>query len=258
MEDKNKMTDEAKRQKSVAQLLWGNKFFERFDTELRALHDDKDFIGEIKTLSQSLNGAEFDDASVVAEKLNEVKNKISNHFHQRYLYNQFPALKNITDQVTGQGNAKNSAYISVYYAMWILDCDNETKADYPTTWTNPPNKSGLSYDLNFRCDDGHYVRSNAERLIDNWLYGNNIVHAYESDIPNGGNFKTDFYLPRYDVYIEHWGLKDPAYEEKKKIKQSIYCKNNLKCVDIEYDDKIINEENTHNCLSAKIWRYVVI
>ena len=29
---------------------------------------------------------------------------------------------------------------------------------------------------NYRCMDGHYVRSRAEVMIDNWLYTNGIAH----------------------------------------------------------------------------------
>ena len=36
---------------------------------------------------------------------------------------------------------------------------------------------------NYRCMDGHYVRSRAEVMIDNWLYGNGIADAYERKLP---------------------------------------------------------------------------
>jgi len=31
----------------------------------------------------------------------------------------------------------------------------------------------------YRTEDGHWVRSKAELIIDNWLYRGRIVHAYE-------------------------------------------------------------------------------
>ncbi|MFC4022319.1 glycerol kinase [Oceanobacillus longus] len=46
-----------------------------------------------------------------------------------------------------------------------------------------------------RSADGHYVRSRAEMLIDNWLYMSEIAHAYERKLPIEEDVYTDFYLP---------------------------------------------------------------
>lgn len=37
------------------------------------------------------------------------------------------------------------------------------------------------FEAKHRAADGHYVRSRAEMLIDNWLYMSEIVHAYEQN-----------------------------------------------------------------------------
>jgi hypothetical protein len=47
------------------------------------------------------------------------------------------------------------------------------------------------------------VRSRAEVLIDNWLYMQGIVHAYERRLPIEEECYCDFYLPK-GVYIEFW------------------------------------------------------
>jgi hypothetical protein len=39
------------------------------------------------------------------------------------------------------------------------------------------------FEAKLRAADGHYVRSRAEMLIDNWLYMSEIVHAYERKLP---------------------------------------------------------------------------
>jgi hypothetical protein len=46
-----------------------------------------------------------------------------------------------------------------------------------------------------RTIDGHYVRSRAELLIDNWLYHAGIIHAYEKRLPIEEDIYSDFYLP---------------------------------------------------------------
>ena len=49
-------------------------------------------------------------------------------------------------------------------------------------------------------------------LIDNWLYMQQIAHAYERKLPVEEDVYCDFYLPAGKAYIEYWGMeKDPAY-----------------------------------------------
>lgn len=84
-----------------------------------------------------------------------------------------------------------------------------------------------------RTDDGHYVRSKAEAIIDNWLYNKAIVHAYEKRVPIEENLLSDFYLPQGKVYIEFWGYENkPEYLKRKKIKQDIYKKYNLNLIEL--------------------------
>lgn len=91
-----------------------------------------------------------------------------------------------------------------------------------------------------RTADGHYVRSRAEMLIDNWLYMAEIVHAYERRLPITEEVYCDFYLPAGKVYIEFWGMEsDPKYAARKEQKKSIYEKYGLNLVELN-DDDIIN------------------
>ena len=54
------------------------------------------------------------------------------------------------------------------------------------------------------------VKSIAERDIANFLFTHNIKYEYEKEIDwiqnNNQQYHPDFYLPEYDIYIEHWGL----------------------------------------------------
>jgi hypothetical protein len=58
-----------------------------------------------------------------------------------------------------------------------------------------------------RTADGHYVRSRAEMLIDNWLYMSEIVHAYERRLPIEEEVYCDFYLPVGKVYYRILGIR---------------------------------------------------
>jgi DNA helicase IV len=58
---------------------------------------------------------------------------------------------------------------------------------------------------------GIQVKSLAEKEIANFFFMHNIPVEYErlvTWVPQNGykRYKPDFYLPQYDIYIEHWGL----------------------------------------------------
>lgn len=103
----------------------------------------------------------------------------------------------------------------------------------------------------YRCKDGHYVRSRAELLIDNWLFAEGIKHIYEKQVtfPNGEKCLCDFYLPDLSTYIEFWGKSDDYYIKRKNIKTSLY--KTLKNVGlIELNDKSL--ENLDDILESYI------
>ena len=95
----------------------------------------------------------------------------------------------------------------------------------------------------FCATDGHRVRSKAELLIDNFLYTNGIIHAYERKLPVEEVVYCDFYLPTGRVYIEYWGLNDPGYEASKQRKLEVYRRYNLNL--IELTDKEVSNLDDH-------------
>jgi hypothetical protein len=91
-----------------------------------------------------------------------------------------------------------------------------------------------------RATDGHWVRSKAEALIDNWLYMSGLVHAYERLLPIEEEVYCDFYIPSGKVYIEYWGIEnDKKYEDRKQVKRDIYKKYSLNLIEL-------NEEHIKN------------
>ena len=91
-------------------------------------------------------------------------------------------------------------------------------------------------------------KSEPEVLIANWLFENGIEYIYEHPYQDkAGNTvcNPDFYLPEYDIWIEHWGvmennsvpwLKDRnkayKYITDKEIKQANYKKDGAKVIDL--------------------------
>jgi len=58
------------------------------------------------------------------------------------------------------------------------------------------------FEAKHRSADGHFVRSKAEMIIDNWLYMAEIVHAYERKLPIEEDVYSDFYIPTGKVYVD--------------------------------------------------------
>jgi len=90
------------------------------------------------------------------------------------------------------------------------------------------------------CEDGHYVRSKSEMLIDNWFYSQRISYAYEKSVfmstKPDAIVISDFYIPDGDVYIEFWGISDEdAYSLRKKKKQELYRDNSINLIELEQD-----------------------
>jgi hypothetical protein len=93
------------------------------------------------------------------------------------------------------------------------------------------------FPANMRAQDGHFVRSKAELLIDNQLYQYGLVHAYERKLPIEEELYCDFYLPSKKVYIEYWGLEnDTKYLERKKRKLEIYKREEVSLIEIHDAD----------------------
>lgn len=93
------------------------------------------------------------------------------------------------------------------------------------------------FEAKHRTTDGHFVRSKAEMLIDNWLYMAEIVHAYERKLPIEEDVYCDFYIPTGKVYIEYWGYdNDPKYQARKQKKLAIYQKYDFNLIELDDSD----------------------
>lgn len=81
-----------------------------------------------------------------------------------------------------------------------------------------------------RCGDGHIVRSNPERLIDNWLFDHKVIHVYEPDIAKGF---ADWLVE--DTYIEFYGgFREKDNAERIAEKKAFYA--DKKLIELYPDD----------------------
>lgn len=175
----------------------------------------------------------------------------------------------LTEQGEKQGGLQAEDVKSgIPYVRWskdILDSNSliETVEQVKGTNVEAPQNvithqadSGFQQKLPARdhCADGHFVRSKAEMVIDNWLYMAEIVHAYERKLPIDEEVYSDFYIPTGKVYIEYWGFENDArYLAQKVEKIAVYKKYGLNLIELKEDD--IN--NLDNILPRLLLKYGV-
>jgi hypothetical protein len=94
------------------------------------------------------------------------------------------------------------------------------------------------FPANFLCSDGHWVRSKAELLIDNWLYTRQppIAHAYERRLPVPEEAYADFYIPLGDCYVEYWGLDTPQYTDRQRTKLELFRRYDFRVISLDEHD----------------------
>lgn len=163
------------------------------------------------------------------------------------------ALKGWTVTSSGKlagGEQKEDFRSGVPYVIWpesitenkalkttISEVQGETPSEEAKPDTNDNPSFRDKFEAKLRTTDGHYVRSKAEMLIDNWLYMAEIVHAYERKLPIEEEVYCDFYIPTGKVYIEYWGYEnDSKYLHRKAKKQEIYKSYGFKLIELEDKD----------------------
>ncbi|MGV9169889.1 MAG: UvrD-helicase domain-containing protein [Promethearchaeia archaeon] len=124
--------------------------------------------------------------------------------------NRNQVVGSIIDRLLEESDDYRTKYLT-HLSAWKEDekedkeTDAEKKARIDETLRL---KEGESY----LAIDGTYVKSLAERDIANFFIKHGIDYVYEKQVDwhdKDGPEKTycpDFYLPRYDVYLEHWAL----------------------------------------------------
>jgi DNA helicase-4 len=91
----------------------------------------------------------------------------------------------------------------IRYIKTVRDSDDEpTKEEEREVAAHARERSDISI-------NGTKVNSKAEKEIINCLLthkinGKPLIVGYEPDV---GGFRPDFYLPQFDIFIEHWGLR---------------------------------------------------
>lgn len=160
---------------------------------------------------------------------------------------------------------KNSENLKLEIDVWhkiaeeaqMEIAEEKTKRKYEEKVKKESNKDFRQrYEKPYRCKDGDYVRSKAEREIDNFLYDNKIWHIYEPELVchNKKKYYPDFLLTDYNLYIEYFGRSDEKYIEKKEEKiKDLSAEPNINFEYLEYsDDSNITEKISNICKKYNI------
>src|SRR5437868_195343 len=158
----------------------------------------------------------------------------------------------VTKQGKGMGGRQFESDTGQAYVKWpeailknktLLDVFNLTTdskhVKEPVIASDLPSQNDKSqferlndkYPATLKTLDGHFVRSRAEALIDNFLYISGIAHAYERKLQTEESFYCDFYIPSgsgrpQPVWIEFWGWEDDEkYTARKNKKIKVYQEN---------------------------------
>lgn len=82
--------------------------------------------------------------------------------------------------------------------------------------------------LKYKCEDGRHVRSIQEQSIANMLWSMEIQYVYEETVnyfteeDKMKSLHPDFYLPKYNLYIEHIGFTNKKHNKIIEYKRKIY------------------------------------
>ncbi len=173
---------------------------------------------DIRDLVQKTNKVkQIEDYFVMMQALaEELYNIYDNDYLISRVYSDILSLYNNKKQNLNKNNSEQN--------------DNFNDKDFREMWPRE-----------HQCEDGHYVRSLSEMLIDNWLYNHGYLHAYEKsvymDTDPEAIVLSDFYLPQGNVYIEFWGIEDnEKYIKRKEQKIKLYNDNDYNRIDLTEKD----------------------
>ena len=96
----------------------------------------------------------------------------------------------------------------------------------------------------YKAKDGHYVKSFAEKLIDEWLHDHlPYPHQYNLSVnKNGHQLMCDWYIQGIDSYLEYWETPSTEQTNAEYVKHRFYRAHSLRVTDIyENDLPKINE-----------------
>lgn len=97
----------------ISQLIGKERFLNQYDSLLKVLAKNKEFMSFIATLRQDLAGVQHGN-------IKSTNMQVADYFYKNKANERFPEVKAIVDAVLLYGK-QASAHISIYYAMYLYE-----------------------------------------------------------------------------------------------------------------------------------------
>jgi tetratricopeptide (TPR) repeat protein len=169
--------------------------------------------------------------------------------HMEFLMNRIKDAVNSFDQVLSlKKSYENKENISLF---------NEIKREKGIALKPSELMEEQLHQRAFKTKSGHYVRSKAEQVIADFLFDHGLLFQYEVAVTwaDKDDFKATFYLPKLDVYIDHFALADSKQSPKLiKAKVKEYEKKKKHHIYTTSDD----EKHMHDVLRLKLKPYIIL
>lgn len=101
----------------ISQLIGKERFLNQYDSLLRALASNEDFIEFITALRQDIEGTGTGNTKTI-------NRRVADYFYINKANEKFPEVKAIVEAVLSYGK-QASAHISIYYAMYLYENRND-------------------------------------------------------------------------------------------------------------------------------------
>lgn len=255
--NKSRSTNSMSREKKLVictrELYSHEQFIQNFKQDLIELLSAQDFMNIVRSISTGKDSSGMF-SGYRSPEIQRFKQTLNQAMRDAQVYFKFPAYHRIADRMQSLGATQKSTAISVFYAVWLLSLKSATDGIKTTATCNSPAKDHsaaafeqsdelvdfrLKWPAQYRCEDGHYVRSKNEMLVDNWLFSHGICHAYEKAVfssSDSTNYCSDFFIPSRQLFIEIWGLGTQEYLQRKERKIHFYQSNGYQLLSIEDKD----------------------
>ena len=198
-------------------------------------------------LSKLSNIKAYEIQEEMEDKIQKLTNNLENSITKKELLYKLEGLQNILIETKNKAKDQNLYFVQnvdeiIDDIQNIMDelssdaQDNKEDLKNKQNFLNKAIEKAFKNNISFNRER---VKSIEELIICNFFFANGIKYVYEGNYKHAtGNreyrqYKPDFYLPDYDIYIEHFGVNEdyecPQYSKIEQIKylQSMKWKREL-------------------------------
>jgi len=155
----------------------------------------------------------FDITDVEVETIHAFANGIANETRCRHVdaVND-QQRKNIVEEVIREKTTEGSTDFAWHYRQFLANY--RTEVPDLDAYDSREEYVRARAERSYETLAGEEVASQAEKTIADFLFTHGVEYQYESiaewadTAEDKGGYYPDFYLPEYNVYIEHWGIDE--------------------------------------------------